>query len=148
FPAAYMRRYLSLYLPDCAFEILGTNRYTITIYEAMVVSRKLIRKGEEIKYLCGIRVILTGEEEDDLKEKGLDFSIIKTTRNNATSLLSGPVRFSNHNCEADARLVTTGSTGMKVVATRDIRIGEEITVTYSGDYFGEENCECLCQTCE
>jgi hypothetical protein len=62
----HMRRYLSLYLPDCAFEILGTNRYTVTTHEATVVSRKPIREGDEIKYLCGIRVILITEEEDDL----------------------------------------------------------------------------------
>jgi hypothetical protein len=144
----HMRRYLSLYLPDCAFEILGTNRYTITTHEAMVFSRKLIRKGEDIKYLCGIRVTLTDEEEDDLKERGLDFSIVKTTRNNATSFLPGPVRFPNHDCKANAQLVTTGSTGMKVVATSDIEIGKEITVTYAKGYFGENNCECLCKTCE
>ncbi|KAH8772291.1 hypothetical protein BGZ57DRAFT_711419, partial [Hyaloscypha finlandica] len=144
----HMRRYLSLYLPDCAFEILGTNRYTVTTHEATVVSRKLIGKGEEIKYLCGTRVILTTEEEDDLDRKGLDFSIIKTTRNKATSFLFGPVRFANHDCKANARLVTTGSTGMKIVATKDIGIGEEIMVTYDDDYFGEDNCECLCKTCE
>jgi histone-lysine N-methyltransferase SUV420H len=114
----------------------------------MVVSRKLIRKGEEIKYLYRIRVILTTEEEDDLNQKGLDFSIIKTTRNKATSFLFRPVRFANYDRKANARLVTTGSTRIKIVATRDIEIGKEITVTYDDDYFGEGNCECLCKTCE
>jgi hypothetical protein len=37
---------------------------------------------------------------------------------------------------------------MKIIAIRNIEIGEEITVDYSVDYFGEDNCECLCKTCE
>jgi histone-lysine N-methyltransferase SUV420H len=37
---------------------------------------------------------------------------------------------------------------MEIVALRGIEVGEEITVTYGDDYFGERNCECLCRTCE
>lgn len=33
----HMRRYLSLYMPDCAFEISGTNRYTVTAHEANII---------------------------------------------------------------------------------------------------------------
>lgn len=37
---------------------------------------------------------------------------------------------------------------MAVVAAKDIAIGEEVTVSYGDDYFGINNCECLCRTCE
>ena len=37
---------------------------------------------------------------------------------------------------------------MEVVAVRDIEIGDEITVTYGDNYFGEGNSECLCESCE
>jgi hypothetical protein len=144
----HMRRYLSLYLPDCAFEISSTNRYTLTTHEATIISRKLIRKGDEIKYLNGIRVNLTTEEEEDLDLKGHDFSIVITTRKKGTSFFFGPGRFANHDCKANARLTTTGASGIKIIATRDIGIGEEITVGYDGNYFEENNCECLCKTCE
>ena len=60
-----MRRYVCLYLPDCAFEILGTNRYTKTTSEVMIVSWKQIRDGEEIKCFGGTRVNITTKEEDD-----------------------------------------------------------------------------------
>ena len=144
----HIRRNLGLYMPDCAFEISGTNRYTIDTHEARVISRKQIGNGEEIKYLCGIRTILTTDEEDDLDERGQNFSIVETTRNKATSLLSGPARLVNHDCGANSRLTTTGTSGVKIIAIRDIRIGEEITVQYATGFFGDNNCKCLCKTCE
>ena len=44
--------------------------------------------------------------------------------------------------------MTRGSDGMQVYAVRNIQVGEEITVNYGENYFGEGNCECLCGTCE
>jgi len=144
----HMRRYLSIYLPDCAFEISGTNRYKMTTHEATIIARKLIKAGEDIKYLCGIRAILTEEEEDDLDQRGQNFSMIVTTRNKATSYLFGPVGYANHDCEANARFTSIGRTGMKATAVRDIGVGEEITLFYDGGYFEEDNCKCVCKTCE
>ncbi|PVH70127.1 hypothetical protein DL98DRAFT_357429, partial [Cadophora sp. DSE1049] len=131
------------------FEISSTNRYTQNSYEAAITSRIPINKGAEIKYLCGIRVILTVEEETSLDDgRGFDFCIVETTRNKATSNLFGATSLSNHDCKANSRLTTTGPSGMKIIATRDINIGEEITVTYAANYIGKDNCECLCKDCE
>ncbi|KAH8590446.1 hypothetical protein B0O99DRAFT_463754, partial [Bisporella sp. PMI_857] len=116
--------------------------------EAAIISRVPISKGEEIKHLCGIRAILTAEEEASLNRRGYDFSIVETTRNSAISYLFGPASLSNHDCKANSRLTTTGPSGVKVIATRDINVGEEITVTYAANYFGKDNCECLCKDCE
>ena len=146
----HMRKYVNMYLPDCPFEVTTTNRYTIDTQEASVTARKEIRKGDIVKYLSGIQVAITEEQfkalsRDDVR---LDFSIVHSSRKKAPSLFLGPARFANHDCSANARLSTTGSTGMQIIATRDIAIDEEITVTYGTDYFGEDNCECLCATCE
>lgn len=144
----HLRRYLSIYLPDCPFEVSSTNRYTIVTHEASINARRPIRKNETIKYLTGIQVIITPKEEAEISFRKKDFSIVVSSRNKCTSLFMGPARFANHDCNANAKLKTAGQAGMEVVATRDIDVGEEITVTYGDNYFGEGNCECLCKTCE
>ncbi|OTA60711.1 hypothetical protein K449DRAFT_332103 [Hypoxylon sp. EC38] len=145
---AHLRRYMQIYLPDCPFEVSSTNRYTIVTHEAAVTARKYIRKGQPIKYLSGIQVLITEKEEKELSKRKKDFSIVVSARNKCASLFMGPARFANHDCGANARLMTTGQAGIEIIAARDIDIGEEITVTYSENYFGVDNCECLCKTCE
>ncbi|KAF8861318.1 hypothetical protein BDZ45DRAFT_723939 [Acephala macrosclerotiorum] len=144
----HLRKYINIYLPDCPFEVSSTNRYTIVTQEAAVTARRFIKKGEIVKYLCGIQVIMTEEEEELIKSSRRDFSIVVSSRNKTASLFLGPARFANHDCGASARLMTTGTNGMEIIAVRDIEIGEEITVSYGENYFGEDNRECLCQTCE
>ncbi|KAH8671973.1 hypothetical protein BGZ60DRAFT_469407 [Tricladium varicosporioides] len=144
----HLKKYISIYLPDCPFEVSTTNRYTIDTHEAAVTARREIRKGEVVKYLCGIQVIMTPEEEELIKRTRRDFSIVVSSRNRAASLFLGPARFANHDCGANAKLMTTGNAGMTIIAVQDIDVGEEITVSYGENYFGEDNCECLCRTCE
>lgn len=144
----HMRKYINIWLPDCPFEVSTTNRYTIVTHEASTTARRPIKQGDTIKYLCGNLVAMTPEEEKDLDLTRRDFSIVMSSRKKTPSLFLGPARFANHDCKANARLVTRGSDGMQVYAVRNIRVGEEITVNYGENYFGEGNCECLCGTCE
>lgn len=144
----HMRKYINIWLPDCPFEVSTTNRYTIITQEAATTARRFIKRNSPIKYLCGYLVSMTSEEEENLDLTRRDFSIVMSSRKKTPSLFLGPARFANHDCNANARLVTQGSDGMQVVAVRDIQLGEEITVTYGESYFGEGNCECLCMTCE
>lgn len=126
----HLRKYINIYLPDCPFEVSTTNRYTIVTQEAAVTARRYIKKGEVVKYLCGIQVIMTDEEEELIKSSRRDFSIVVSSRNKTASLFLGPARFANHDCGASARLMTTGAAGMEIIAVRDIEVGEEITVSY------------------
>ena len=144
----HMRKYINMWLPDCPFEVSTTNRYTIVTHEAAATARRPIHKGDTIKYLVGNLVAITKQEEKDLDITRRDFSIVMSSRKKTPSLFLGPARFANHDCDANAKLVTKGPEGMQVVAIKDIRSDEEITVSYGDDYFGIENCECLCQTCE
>lgn len=143
----HLRKYVNIYLPDCPFEVDTTNRYTIMTAEACIKARKTIRKGEAIKYLSGIQVEMSEKEEKELSSR-TDFSIVLSSRRKRPSLFLGPARFANHDCDSNAKLNTTGPHGIHIVARKDIQAGEEITVTYGDDYFGIENCECLCATCE
>ncbi|KAI1659447.1 hypothetical protein F4813DRAFT_379760 [Daldinia decipiens] len=145
---AHLRRYMQIYLPDCPFEVSSTNRYTIVTHEAAVTARKFVKKGHPVKYLSGIQVLITEKEEKELSKRKKDFSIVVSARNKCASLFMGPARFANHDCEANARLMITGQAGIEIIAARDIEVGDEITVTYSENYFGADNCECLCRTCE
>lgn len=142
-----MRKYINIYLPECPFEVATTNRYTIATAEACIKARKPIKVGESIKYLSGIQVEMSEREEKELSSR-TDFSIVLSSRRKRPSLFLGPARFANHDCDSNARLNTTGAHGIHIVARRNIAVGEEITVTYGEDYFGINNCECLCATCE
>ncbi|EFX00738.1 set domain containing protein [Grosmannia clavigera kw1407] len=144
----HMRRYMQIYLPDCPYEVASTNRYTIFQQEASISARRFIKSHETIKYLSGIQVVITPEEEAQLSERKKDFSIVISSRKKEVNLFMGPARFANHDCDANARLVTTGQSGIEIIATKPIGVGDEITVTYGENYFGEDNCECLCKTCE
>lgn len=136
-----------MYLPECPFEVCTTNRYTILTHEACVVARRTIKVNESIKFLNGIQVEMTEQEEDELSSR-TDFSIVISSRKKRPSLFLGPARFANHDCESNARLSTFGTHGIHIVANVLIREGEEITVKYGDNYFGEDNCECLCNSCE
>ncbi|KAG6015162.1 hypothetical protein E4U54_004080 [Claviceps lovelessii] len=144
----HLHRYVQIYLPDCAWEVSSTNRYTIISHEASITARRYIKRNESIKYLSGIQVVITPEEEQEISVRKKDFSIVVSSRSKSTSLFMGPARFANHDCDANARLMTTGHAGIEIVAVRPIEAGEEITVTYGDNYFGDNNCECLCRTCE
>jgi len=146
----HLRKYFEIYKPSCPFEVSTTYQYSNKgIHEATILAKTHIKENIEIRYLSGTRVTLTDEEETELDKTEKNFSLIKTSRHTGqTELMLGPARFLNHDCNANARLDTAGSLGMKVLAKRDISIGEEITANYGPSYFGKNNCDCYCKTCE
>lgn len=141
-------KYINIWLPDCAFEISFTNRYMVDQWEGKTTARKFVKAGEKIKYLCGELVQISLGEEDDDRFIENAFSITYSSRRKTPSLFLGPARFSNHDCNANAKLESRGNEGMCVIAVRDIEVGDEINVHYGDNYFGEDNCECLCASCE
>lgn len=51
----HLRKYLNIYLPDCPFEVSNTNRFALNAHGAAIIARKYVKKGQEIKYLQGIK---------------------------------------------------------------------------------------------
>lgn len=137
-----------MYSPDAGFEVSSTNRYNPLSPEASIISRRAFRRGEPIKYLTGAMVRMSSAEEDAFTHGATDFSIIYSSRVGGMSLLLGPARFVNHDCEPNAKFVTTNKDNVTLVLERDVDVGEELTVKYADDYFGDGNKECLCRTCE
>lgn len=144
----HLNRYLDLLCSDCQFQVTKTIRYNTAASEATVQARERIERGTEIKYLSGICVGLTETEESDLRTAGKDFSVVQSTRLGVHSLLLGPVRFVNHDCNANSTLTILDTDILGVTAKRTINKGEEITLFYSPDYFEDGNRQCLCSTCE
>ena len=122
-----------------------TNRYTVTSFEAAVVAKRYLRKGELLQHLCGI----LGEMDGALNPSAVLSTIICTTelKGPREYLLLGLIRFVNHDCKANAELVIQND-NVTARALRGIEKGEEVTVKYVKDYFGPDSSGCLCRSCE
>lgn len=144
----HARRYISIYQPDAGFEVASTNRFDPAKPEACVLARRSLQRGDSIKYLTGVMVKMSDSEEESFAEGQSDFSIIYSSRVGAMSLLLGPARFINHDCEPNSKFITTNKENVTLLVQKDVKLGDEITVKYADDYFGEGNRECLCRTCE
>ncbi|QDS74895.1 hypothetical protein FKW77_003748 [Venturia effusa] len=142
-----LKLYVAIYRNDCPFEVTTTNRYDILSNEASITARRFISKGDVIKYLSGTKVMIPVGQVETIDNACLVKSITLSARKGDSCLFLGPARFANHDCESNARLDYNANT-MRIIARKDIEPGQEITVYYGGGFFGEDNMECLCATCE
>lgn len=143
-----LRSYIEIFNPKCRFQIVTTNQYNSFFPEAAVVAREDIPAGKPISFLVGETLPLSKEKEISLTESGKDFSVVESSYRKSVSILLGPARFVNHDCLPNCQLVPLDSRTISVRAVCNIEAGEEITVFYSDDYFGDGNSECLCATCK
>ncbi|KAE9993900.1 hypothetical protein EG327_002523 [Venturia inaequalis] len=142
-----LKLYVAIYRNDCPFEVTTTNRYDILTNEASITARRFISKGDVIKYLSGTKVVIPVGEVETIDDACLVKSITLSARKGDSCLFLGPARFANHDCESNARLDYNANT-MRIIARKDIEPGQEITVYYGGGFFGDDNLDCLCATCE
>ncbi|KAF9435660.1 Histone-lysine N-methyltransferase set9 [Entomortierella beljakovae] len=145
----HARRYLNIYLPTAGFEISQTDRYSAVTNksEACVIANRRFEIGFELRYCAGTIAILNEQEERDLENRTSDFSVIKTSRK-GTCLFLGPARFVNHDCDPNCSFMSAGANVIYFKVLKSINVNDEITTHYGDNYFGPNNQECLCATCE
>ncbi|KAF8941626.1 Histone-lysine N-methyltransferase set9 [Dissophora ornata] len=145
----HARRYLNIYLPTAGFEISQTDRYSAVTNksEACVIANRPFEVGLELRYCAGTIANLNEQEEKDLENRTSDFSVIKTSRR-GTCLFLGPARFVNHDCEPNCSFMSAGANVIYFKVLKSINVNDEITTHYGDNYFGVNNQECLCATCE
>ncbi|KAG0179625.1 Histone-lysine N-methyltransferase set9 [Apophysomyces sp. BC1021] len=143
----YVRRYLSMYLPTAGYEICDTDRYGGNS-QARLVATKDWDVGDEIRCCTGYIAYLDSEDDAQLRNQGRDFSVMYSYRKKKNCLFLGPARFANHDCDANCKFINVGNNGICFKVIKRVARGEELTVFYSNEYFGKDNCECRCVTCE
>lgn len=145
-----------LYHPDAGVEISSTSQYEQlnagsikkpSFTQACILATRTFKKDDDIQYLQGYFSPLTEEQLDKLKADGSDFSVMLFSRRSRSHLLLGPARFVNHDCNPNSTFQFHDSQSIIFRALRPIAFGEEITVSYGDNYFGLNNCECLCRSC-
>ncbi|KAG2231294.1 hypothetical protein INT48_006405 [Thamnidium elegans] len=141
---------LLAYMPNAGYEVGDTRRYCGSgrRVEACLVATKDWHVGDEMRLLTGMIACLDPKDDAELKKGNRDFSVMWSTRKNCSCLFLGPARFANHDCDSNCRFISLGQNSITFKVVKEIKLGEEITVYYGKHYFGENNCECRCITCE
>lgn len=117
--------------------------------EFCVIATQTILAGTVIPGLEAVLVPFVGELTPRTKR-----SVVRVQKSQADVGLMGPLSRVNHECKAwTVKFVKRNGkmSGFQVVqaqAVRDMHHGDEITVNYGPDYFGDDNEDCLCRSDE
>ncbi|KAJ1955121.1 histone lysine methyltransferase Set9, partial [Dispira parvispora] len=116
--------------------------------DACVIATKPWSAGDIITCCSGAIAWLDDEDTRRFEELNSDFSVMWWARRQSMGLFLGPARFVNHDCHPNCRFIPMPGQTVSFRVVRDIAVGEEITTSYGDDYFGFQNIDCLCVSCQ
>ena len=87
-------------------------------------------------------------EEDILKARKLNFSIMISERYKTPFLMLGATAFINHDCKPNSCYSVREKNHIVITAMENIERESEILCSYGDEYFDKENKSCECRTCE
>ncbi|XP_058810331.1 histone-lysine N-methyltransferase Suv4-20-like [Phymastichus coffea] len=143
----YLEFYLKLINPIITIKVMETTRYNTSSKQIKVVATQNIKKNSVINELIGFTVWLSKTDEENLKLAKNDHSIMYSERKKKSKLLFGPASFINHDCLANSQYFQNGK-NIYIKTIKDISKGNEITCYYGSNFFGDNNTNCECETCE
>ncbi|XP_058789592.1 histone-lysine N-methyltransferase KMT5B-like [Phymastichus coffea] len=143
-----MRFYLRTISSDSLVNIQECRRYENEKNGLKLIAKTDIDKNVKIRCLAGIYKTMDTKREDLLRERKLNFSIIQRTRNNDPVLMLGTAALVNHDCYPNCIYFTVSKHLLIILTTRKIKKDEELVTYYGQNYFGPNNKECQCATCE
>ena len=147
----HLVRYLEAFQTENAeFKIEKTYRYAREGYQgAKIVAGKEVKKGAKISSLRGTTAPISLEQEKALGDRGVDTSCVSWSQvSKSLLIISGPTCFINHDCDPNCKWFVLPKGERCFEATRRIKEGEEMTIDYGPCYFGRDNKDCQCLTCE
>ena len=147
----HLVRYLEGFQTENAeFKIEKTNRYAMEGYQgAKIVAGKEGKKGAKISSLRGATAPISPEQEKALGDRGVDTSCVMWSQVSKSQLIiSGPTCFINHDHDPNCTWFVLSKGEICFEATRRIKEGEEMTIDYGRGYFGRDDKDCACLTCE
>lgn len=81
-------------------------------------------------------------------QTGRNWALVESSYQSHSNILLGPAAYINHDCDNNSIIHSLHKDLICIKVIKTIQSGDEITINYGPNYFGGNNRECLCITCE